>query len=806
MAPLGIVFLLFGAIGFTLVLAVLLEKPGSSDAANFTSGIGTVLLLWGLAVFSQQRLFARTLRKSRYLAGQDCTLALGPDGVRETTPDRESFNRWSAFQGVEEMRDFVFLRHDNAYFVPIPNRAFATDDERRSFIAVARERIAGSVAPPAQATDSGAPHIERVLGAASRLAPASRRWRGRLNALVRNALKIAFLLRVPEDDLATTWGKIAGAMVATLIAPTLYALVSIGSNGTVEVWGLPGTVFHFSLILACAVVVGYLVGRPGAVPVLVYASLLGWCVVDVATVLAYVASSAGPRGGPAYHELFAYVPAAWFAFIVGRFAITLVPFPAPRQGWVLAACTLLLAIPLGSVDRERSLWTRDYSGERDGAGTGRSASLAVGSEDAFYLQPKLLERELAGIKPGRKGIVDLYFVGMAGYGSQDVFMREVDAVAKLFTDRFGAEGRVVKLVNNPKTIMSGPIASASSLRAVLKKIGQTMDREEDVLFLFLTSHGSSKHEFSLELWPLRFNELTPAVLRSILDESGITNRVIVVSACYSGGFVDQLKSDNTLVIAAAAPDKNSFGCSNENDWTYFGKAYFDEALRQTNSFVEAFESAKPVILARETKEKFEPSDPRMAIGEAIKPVLARLEQQLGTAMATDVAPASPMEGGKGPDALDVYVNLVFDPSYVRAYYDTCRQNMVLGGPDRTVERTPGMFGGLDKRSPLWPRLVAAWERYSEDLCSRSTDAEWLRAAYRRQVDAVMGDSDLSPVIRFLTSDAGRSWHSKEKAVALGQAEELAKFQRDTGAALYQRYRKEEEKVLMEYRKGNGTGR
>jgi len=155
-----------------------------------------------------------------------------------------------------------------------------------------------------------------------------------------------------------------------------------------------------------------------------------------------------------------------------------------------------------------------------------------------------------------------------------------------------------------------------------------MNREEDLLFLFLTSHGSKDHQFSLDLWPIKFHELDPPKLRALLDESGIKNRVVVVSACYSGGFVESLKSEDTLVITASAADKNSFGCSDDADWTYFGRAYFDEALRTTYSFVEAFELANPVIAAREVKEDFTPSDPRLALGAAIKPKLAQLERQL----------------------------------------------------------------------------------------------------------------------------------------------------------------------------------
>jgi len=146
--------------------------------------------------------------------------------------------------------------------------------------------------------------------------------------------------------------------------------------------------------------------------------------------------------------------------------------------------------------------------------------------------------------------------------------------------------------------------------------------------LFMTSHGSEDHRFSLSLWPLRLHEVDPVVLRTLLDESGIKYRVVVVSACYSGGFVKPLESPDTLVITASSADRNSFGCSNEAEWTYFGKAYFNDALATTHSFVKAFEIAKPAIAAREVKERFDRSEPQISLGTDIAARLDELEAQL----------------------------------------------------------------------------------------------------------------------------------------------------------------------------------
>ena len=102
----------------------------------------------------------------------------------------------------------------------------------------------------------------------------------------------------------------------------------------------------------------------------------------------------------------------------------------------------------------------------------------------------------------------------------------------------------------------------------------------------------------------------------------------MISACYSGGFIDALKTDYSLIMTAAAADRSSFGCSSEEDFTYFGRAYFDEALRSTSSFVEAFRLAAPNIARREAEQGFVPSEPQLYEGARIAPILRRFEHQL----------------------------------------------------------------------------------------------------------------------------------------------------------------------------------
>ena len=242
--------------------------------------------------------------------------------------------------------------------------------------------------------------------------------------------------------------------------------------------------------------------------------------------------------------------------------------------------------------------------------------LQVGKHEALlYQQPRLLDQNLNALQAQRANVTDLYFIGFAGYGWQDVFMKEVNTVRALFDSRFDTRGRSLTLINNARSAIA-PIATTTALQTALARVGGLLDPNEDLLFLFVTSHGSGDPAYvSVKHEGLDLTQLTPGRLKAALDATPIKWKVIVVSACYSGGFIPALRDDNTLVITASSADRNSFGCDDHNNMTDFGRAYFTEALRQTTSFTAAFELARKQIAKREAAEGLTPSQPQMALGK-----------------------------------------------------------------------------------------------------------------------------------------------------------------------------------------------
>ena len=255
------------------------------------------------------------------------------------------------------------------------------------------------------------------------------------------------------------------------------------------------------------------------------------------------------------------------------------------------------------------------------------------AEDAFYAQPILLDKALDNIEFGEFAQSHWYFMGVAGASYQDVFQYEISRIKEQFDTRFGTYGRSIALINHPATRTETPIASKTSMSLALRRIGQQMNREGDVLFLYMTSHGLPD-TFEMENAPLDLAQVDPKWLKQALDASGIRWRVIVIGSCFSGSFVPALQDDNTLIITASAADRQSFGCSNEADYTYFGRAFFDEAMREKSTLKSAFEQARQTVARWESNQGFEPSEPQWSIGKNMELMLPQLEQRLFPPMNT----------------------------------------------------------------------------------------------------------------------------------------------------------------------------
>ncbi|WP_025108681.1 C13 family peptidase [Pseudomonas sp. H1h] len=229
-------------------------------------------------------------------------------------------------------------------------------------------------------------------------------------------------------------------------------------------------------------------------------------------------------------------------------------------------------------------------------------------ELGLLAQGRLLDNALAAV-PASTPAVELYTLTLGGDGKQSVFLRESDYVANMLTTRFGAYGQI-RLVNHRDHLVDRPMATRENLRRAAQTLAERSG-PEDLIFIYLTSHGTAEHELVLDQPRMELADLPADELAAVLAPLKNRDKVIVISSCYSGGFIPALKDERTLIMTASRADRVSFGCSEEANFTYFGDALFAQALNQTDDLEQAFKLAKATVAERELADNFEASEPQI---------------------------------------------------------------------------------------------------------------------------------------------------------------------------------------------------
>ena len=254
------------------------------------------------------------------------------------------------------------------------------------------------------------------------------------------------------------------------------------------------------------------------------------------------------------------------------------------------------------------------------------ASGSTRGDDAAAAQRDLIDAQIAHFPAETGSEAHVYFLGFAGYGEERVFAEEIKLAAKIVGEKYGSASRSVLLLNDRRDLSTYPLASESSLKYALNALGRVMNRDEDVLFLALSSHGSRGATIEVSNEGMEPQALGAVTLADLLAESGIRWKVIVVSACFSGAFVEPLADNHTIILTAASRSRTSFGCSDTRELTYFGEAFYRDSLPGSTHLRAAFETAKQEIRRREKEEGVRASQPQGYFGPLMEEKLRGIEQ------------------------------------------------------------------------------------------------------------------------------------------------------------------------------------
>ena len=164
------------------------------------------------------------------------------------------------------------------------------------------------------------------------------------------------------------------------------------------------------------------------------------------------------------------------------------------------------------------------------------------------------------------------------------------------------------------------VTSITTDVAAARGIAEATARATRGCLLYLTSHGGPQ---GMVFGPNRI--LSPTSMVTLV-RGWCQDRptVVVLSACYSGIFVDSLAAPNRMIMTAARRDRSSFGCSEDATYPYFDACVIS-TLPTATDFIALANGVRACVKAREEAEGLSPaSEPQVSIGADLQLLLPTL--------------------------------------------------------------------------------------------------------------------------------------------------------------------------------------
>ena len=122
--------------------------------------------------------------------------------------------------------------------------------------------------------------------------------------------------------------------------------------------------------------------------------------------------------------------------------------------------------------------------------------------------------------------------------------------------------------------------------------------------------------------------MTPDMMANIVRSAcGTRPTVVIVSACYSGIFVNALAAPNRMVLTAASRERTSFGCGADETYPWFDGCII-ETLPTASDFLALAAGTRACVARKEAAlGATPPSDPQMFVGAEMQMRLPTLRFQ-----------------------------------------------------------------------------------------------------------------------------------------------------------------------------------
>ena len=201
----------------------------------------------------------------------------------------------------------------------------------------------------------------------------------------------------------------------------------------------------------------------------------------------------------------------------------------------------------------------------------------------------------------------------AGDDAQPVFDNATRALSQRLAAAGVPTGNIHRLSASDSEL--GAAVEPALANVLLQRIGTLPARPGDRCLIFLTSHG----ERGAGLWLARSNTaVSPDELAQALSRGcAAVPTVVVVSACYSGGFAaGKMAKPNRIILTAARDDRPSFGCQIHRVYNFFDECLLG-ALPKSATWRAVAAGSRECVRRMERALGEQPSEPQAYFGAIV---------------------------------------------------------------------------------------------------------------------------------------------------------------------------------------------
>jgi len=128
---------------------------------------------------------------------------------------------------------------------------------------------------------------------------------------------------------------------------------------------------------------------------------------------------------------------------------------------------------------------------------------------------------------------------------------------------------------------------------ILSGLAEATARAQGGCLLYFTSHGTPEGIVVGE------RVVDPAPIAAMVNQyCGDRTTAVIISACFSGAFVHLLEGPHRIIFTAARSDRTSFGCGEQDQYTFFDTCVLGE-IDKVASFAALADRVRACVKTRE---------------------------------------------------------------------------------------------------------------------------------------------------------------------------------------------------------------